>query len=264
MSNQTPLPVFDVAILGSGLAGKAASLHLARAGLSVVCIAPVEPARPAVGESLDWSAPELLSGLGLPMEELVTAKMATWKRHVIMKLRDGSSEDYVPSAWLGGSPFHIELRTLHVDRILLDKALIKMAADEGVTLVPDRVVGVERDGTKISSLHTADGQHFSSTWVIDASGIGSSLLAREFNLEAIQFGPPKVSLWTYFRISESIEGTTLYMDPEPSKYLDWVWEIPINPDTLSVGFVTTGATMKAQREQGFTVEEILRTSIEQV
>ena len=56
----------DVVVVGGGLAGKAASLQLARAGLSVICIEPEETVRQAVGESLDWSAPDLLNALGLP------------------------------------------------------------------------------------------------------------------------------------------------------------------------------------------------------
>ena len=64
-------------VIGGGLCGKAASLQLAQAGLRVICIEPEgRPIRPAVGESLDWSAPALLSDLGLPMEDLIAARMA--------------------------------------------------------------------------------------------------------------------------------------------------------------------------------------------
>src|SRR5580692_7313548 len=75
-------------------------MQLAAAGLRVVCIEPEDAMRQAVGESLDWSAPDLLAALGLPMEGLVNAGLATWKRHVTVKLRDGASEHYVPGAWL--------------------------------------------------------------------------------------------------------------------------------------------------------------------
>src|ERR1700722_18576706 len=123
--------VFDVTVMGGGLAGKAASLHLARAGLRVVCIEPMETNSQAVGESLDWSAPDLLKALGLPMEDLIDARMATWKRHVTLKAREGRSEHYVPTPWLAGPPLHIELRTLHVDRTLLDQKLEAMVKDSG-------------------------------------------------------------------------------------------------------------------------------------
>jgi menaquinone-9 beta-reductase len=251
----------DVTVIGGGLAGKAASLQLAKAGLKVICIEPDEPVRPAVGESLDWSAPELLKALGLPMDELIDTKTATWKRHVTVKLRNGTSEQYVPSAWLAGPPFHIELRTLHVDRMRLDRELLKLTIASGVNLVRDKAVGVERNGRKITSIRTASGARFSSPWYIDASGFGTCLLAREFNLPAIQSGPAKVAMWNYFPVSESPEGTTLHLDPMPSEYLDWVWEIPISPNMVSVGYIATGTTIKAKREQGSSVEDIFRQQL---
>lgn len=251
----------DVIVIGGGLAGKAASLQLARAGLSVVCIEPAEAVRQAVGESLDWSAPDLLKSLGLPMEELVNSKMATWKRHVTLKSSDGCSEHYVPTPWLGGPPFHIELRTLHVDRIRLDQTLQQMTINSGVTMVRDKVARVERDGKKIAAVETANGARFSASWFIDASGFAPCLLAREFSLPAIHFGPAKVAMWTYFPVTESIEGTTLYMEPMKREYLEWIWEIPISPNVVSVGYVTTGAATKAKREQGSSVEDIFRQQL---
>lgn len=270
---QKPIVDCDVTVIGGGLAGKAASLQLARAGLKVVCIELEEVVRQPVGESLDWSAPELLRALGLPMDYLIDAQMATWKRHVTLKSRSGASEHYVPSAWLAGPPFHIELRTLHVDRMRLDNELLKMTIDSGVTLVRDKVIGIERekDGKEarkaerkekhISSVRTAAGARFSSPWFIDASGFGSSLLGREFNLPAIESGPAKVAIWTYFPVPESVDGTTLYMDPMPAEYLDWIWEIPVSPNLVSVGYITTGAAIKAKREQGFPVDEIYREQL---
>jgi menaquinone-9 beta-reductase len=251
----------DVTVIGAGLAGKAAASRLAQAGLKVICLEPPAGGRQPVGESLDWSAPELLKALGLPMEELIERKIATWKRHVTLKLRDGSSEHYVPTPWLAGPPFHIELRTLHVDRVLLDRELLKIAIDHGVNVVQDKVVRVERKGKKVSSVHTASGVQFSSPWFIDASGFGTCLLAREFALRAIHFGPAKVAIWTYFPQPQSVEGTTLYLDPLPSQYLDWIWEIPISSEVVSVGYVTTGSSVKGKREQGLTVEEIFQQQV---
>jgi flavin-dependent dehydrogenase len=246
----------DVIVIGGGLAGKAASLHLSRAGLSVTCIEPEDAGRQAVGESLDWSAPDLLKALGLPMEQLVSRRIATWKRHVTLQLRDGCSVHYVPSEWLARAPFRVELRTLHVDRMRLDAELSNLAAAQGVTVVHDRVAGVERQENRILSVKTAGGSTFAAKWFIDSSGFAAPVLAREFKLTAVEFGPPKVALWTYFTVPQSVEGTTLYMDPAPEEYLDWVWEIPINPDTVSVGYVTTGAATKVKRDQGLSVDEI--------
>jgi flavin-dependent dehydrogenase len=260
MTPEASTSACDVIVVGGGLAGKAASLHLARSGLSVTCIEP-EASGQAVGESLDWSAPDLLKALGLPMEQLVSRRIATWKRHVTLQLRDGCSKQYIPSDWLARAPFHVELRTLHVDRTRLDEELLSLATAHAVAFVHDKVVSVERKGNRILSVKTAGGSIFAAKWFIDSSGFAAPLLAREFKLRAIEFGPPKVALWTYFTVRHAVEGTTLYMDSEPSEYLDWVWEIPINPDTVSVGYVTTGAAIKVKREQGLSVDEIFQEQL---
>jgi menaquinone-9 beta-reductase len=261
MAAQAPTSASDVIVIGGGLAGKAASLHLARAGLSVTCIEPADAVRQAVGESLDWSAPDLLKALGLPMEQLVSGRIATWKRHVTLQLRDGCSEQYVPSAWLARAPFHVEVRTLHVDRSRLDEDLANLATAEGVKLVRDRVAGVEREGNRVLSVKTASGSIFAAKWFVDSSGFAAPVLTREFKLRAIEFGPPKVALWTYFTVRQAAEGTTLYFDPHPLEYLGWVWEIPINPDTVSVGYVTAGAAIKVKRERGLSLDEIFQEQL---
>jgi len=260
MPPEAPTSACDVIVIGGGLAGKAASLQLARSGLTVTCIEP-ETSGQAVGESLDWSAPDLLKALGLPMEQLVSRRIATWKRHVTLQLRDGCSKQYIPSGWLARAPFHVELRTLHVDRMRLDEELLSLTTAHAVAFAHDKVVSVERKGRRIISVKTAGGSIFAAKWFIDSSGFAAPILAREFKLRAIEFGPPKVALWTYFTVRHAVEGTTLYMDPTPSEYLDWVWEIPINPDTVSVGYMTTGAAIKRKREQGLSVDEIFQEQL---
>jgi flavin-dependent dehydrogenase len=91
MPHPAPTILYDVTIIGGGLSGKAASLHLAKAGLRVLCIEAAESVRQPVGESLDWSSPDLLRALGLPMDDLIETQIATWKRHVILRLPEGAS-----------------------------------------------------------------------------------------------------------------------------------------------------------------------------
>jgi flavin-dependent dehydrogenase len=86
--------------------------------------------------------------------------------------------------------------------------------------------------------------------------MGGSPLAREFKLPKIEYGPAKVAVWAYFPVSDPDQGTTLYMAPSPSRYLDWIWEIPVNPQTVSVGAVTTGEWMKTKRDEGLSVNEL--------
>ena len=147
-------------VIGGGLAGMAASLHLAKAGFTVVCIEPEAEPTKLVGESLDWSAPELLRVLGLPMERLIEDGVATYKRHVTVKLGDGCDRHYVPSNWVARPPFNVELRTMHVDRLRLHEALHAIVVSNEVQIVHDRVVRVESVGEWASSVTTAQGARF--------------------------------------------------------------------------------------------------------
>jgi flavin-dependent dehydrogenase len=248
--------IFDVTVVGGGAAGMAASIHLAKAGLKVVCIEADVDNKDPVGESLDWSAPELLSQLELPMERLLEDGTATYKRHVILKVRGGAEQHYVPSDWLARPPFNVELRTIHVDRTRLDRAMREIQMGCDVTLLSDRVVEVERDGQRVSAVLMESGGRISSRWFVDASGSAASLFPRAFQRKLYVFSPRKVAMWEYFTVAESLEGTTLYGDGEGPPYMDWVWQIPINSTTLSVGYVTTGDAVKEKRQQGQAVTSI--------
>ena len=260
---QESLSQKDITVIGGGLAGMAAAIHLAKAGLRVLCIEADPENNAVVGESLDWSAPDLLQTLGLPMERLIAEDVATYKRHIAVNLSDGSSQRYIPSEWLGRPPWNVELRTLHVDRAQLKVALREIVLSHGVMLLCDRVSKVERDGKRIIALQTQGGQRIDSQWFIDASGYATSLLPRLFRLPAHEHGPGKVAIWSYFTVSDVVEGTTLYIDGTKPPYTEWVWEIPIHQNTISVGYVSPGDAIKAKRQQGKAVADIYREKLSQ-
>lgn len=246
----------DVIIVGGGLSGLATSVGLSKAGFRVVCLEPEQNFEHIVGESLDWSAPELLSQLGLNMDDLVQREVSTFKRHVILKLPDNSATEYLPSAWLAEPPLNIELRTLHLDRSRLHPALLAIALNHGVSIIHDRVATVEHKHDRITRIHTARGRELSSKWFIDASGAAANTFGRLFHLPVVEFGPRKVAMWTYFNVSDTQEGTTLYAVAQQRQYMNWIWEIPIRPGVISVGCVSPGSDIKRERAQGKTVEEI--------
>lgn len=252
----------DVTVIGGGLAGTAASIHLVRAGLRVVCVeGAAAQERSPVGESLDWSAPELLKELGLPMEELTQHGVATYKRHVVLKIEGGGEAHYVPGAWLGRAPYHVELRTLHVDRNEMNAAIRETAVREGVEFVREKVVDVERDATRrVFSVTTESGRRIAARWFLDASGSSAHLFPRLFQLPVHEYGPSKVAMWDYFRGSLP-EGTTLY-GMEADSYMEWVWQIPIRPNAVSVGYVARGETIKKERASGKETEAIFRERLE--
>jgi flavin-dependent dehydrogenase len=176
-------------------------------------------------------------------------------------VRGGAEQHYVPSDWLARPPFNVELRTIHVDRSRLDRSLREIQLECGVVLFPDRVVKVERDGKRVSAVVMESGDRISSRWFVDASGSAACLFPRAFQLRLYEFSPRKVAMWEYFTVPESLEGTTLYGDGEGPPYMDWVWQIPVHPDTLSVGYVTTGDAVKEKRRQGQSIANIFEDQL---
>jgi len=251
----------EVTVIGGGMAGMAASIHLAKAGFHVLCLETESSSAP-VGESLDWSAPALLAQLGLPMERLLGEKAATYKAKVTVQLPDGSVRHYIPGEWLAKPPYNVELRTLHVDRSQLDASLREIMRDAGVELSVDRVIDVEKEGKRVVAVKTASGRRIASSWFIDATG-GSALFPRTFGLTAIPYGPKKVAMWAYFQVAETVQGTTLYMDGEPP-YMEWIWEIPIHDNLISVGYVASGDAIRERRRQGLDVEAIFRERLSRI
>lgn len=253
----------DVTVIGAGLAGMAASIHLADAGLKVLCIEADPADSDPVGESLDWSAPELLKRLGLSKEYLLEQGIATCKRHVVLKLRNGSEQQYIPGEWLGKPPYNIDLRTLHVDRSQLNQALREVFLGKGIRLLSDRVAHVETAGRLVKAIVTSKGARIVSPWFLDASGSGATLFPRIFRLPVYEYGPHKVAMWDYFTVPESIQGTTLHADGAGPPYMEWVWQIPIHPHTISVGYVSPGEAVKAKRQRGLSIQEIFETQLKQ-
>ena len=247
----------DAIVIGGGLAGQAAAIHLARGGIRVICLEPRESFHQIVGESLDWSAPQLLEQLGLTMEELVASGAATFKRHITVTSIDGSREEYLPGAWLAKPPWNVEVRTLHLDRIQVHNLLKESAVAHGVNTLHERAVGFGIHDRRIAAVETSEGKCIRASWVIDASGAAASLLGREFSLPSVAYGPRKVGVWAHFSTEHWVEGTTLYMLSPPGEYMEWIWEIPIRPGVSSIGYVAPGSKVKIQRAHGLSNSQIL-------
>lgn len=247
----------DAAIVGAGVAGLAAAIHLRRAGLQVVCLEPQPFPHDRVGESLDWSAPSLLTALGLPGETLIGARVATWKRNIKVVSPGQAVAVSQPPDWWSAPPLGFESVTFHVDRLEMDDRLFALAVDCGVELVWDRAQEVVTEGERVVAVETVKGSRIEASWFIDASGRSARLFARKLGIPRIDYGREKVSLWCYLDTPCENEGTTFYIHEPEGDYLSWIWEIPINPGRASIGCVMAAEHVREQRRRGLSTAEIL-------
>ena len=73
MPDPVPSMSCDVTVIGGGLSGKAASLHLARAGLKVICIEPPSTHSAAGGRVAGLVSSGSFDRLGLSPDSLVAS-----------------------------------------------------------------------------------------------------------------------------------------------------------------------------------------------
>jgi len=248
----------DVAVLGGGLAGLAASIKLRRAGMRVVCVEPDAFPHDRVGESLDWSAPSLLAELGLPGERLLDSGVATSKLKITVVVPGREPSISEPPEWWGKPPLRFEDVTLHVDRVGMDSQLYALAVELGVEFVWERAREVFAEDERVTAVTTASGQRIEATWFVDSSGRGAHLLERKFSIGRREYGREKVSLWCYFETPCQVAGTTFYIEDPQREYLQWIWEIPITPSRTSVGVVMEADDVRRERRAGKTTGDVLR------
>lgn len=251
--------VYDVAVIGAGIAGLTASIYLRQAGLRVVCLDRQGYPHSKVGESLDWSSPWLLQTIGLSGGSLLDARVATLKASIAVHEPNRSVWSAMPPPVIARSPLRFGTETLHVDREALDQRVYERAVALGVEFVWERVAYADHDGDRVTACVTGAGRRVDARWYIDASGT-ARFLARALDIPVVEYGRRKVCFWTYFDGEPLDTGTTFFLDSR-QPYLSWVWDIPITPQRTSVGLVVDADSVQADRRRGLTVKEILAAAL---
>ena len=244
----------DVAIAGAGIAGLAAAISLARRGLRVICIDPDPPPRVRVGESLDWSAPALLTEIGISRDHLVATGAATAKREVRGATPTGDLMVGRPWDWLHRWPFKFERATVHVDRNQFDRVMWERARACGVELVSDHVIAVQLVGDHVKAFVTRSGDRVEAAWFIDASG-RRRLLGRSAGIGREEWGCSRMALWAECNAMLEFEGTMLHLAGRDDDFA-WAWEIPVAVGRLSIGVVVPLEHFQEQHRSGQSPDEI--------
>jgi len=252
---------YDVVVVGGGIAGLATCIHLSRMGFRVACVEPSRFPRSRLGESLDFAAPEYLSSLGISHRTILEKDIGKEKDGVRIQSRQEELLTIQPLSLHKRPPFNMATPTLHVDRYGLDLLLYERALSSGTTFFFERARKFIVENDRVLACELEAGELLSGDWFIDSSG-RARVLAKALKVSKRTYGRKKVCLSTILpNLPSSSRWTTFHIDADHSDYLQWIWEIPISSNSVSVGLVCDASVIKARRRSGESVDDIFLNAL---
>jgi flavin-dependent dehydrogenase len=230
----------DVAVVGGGPAGSAASTILAQRGVSVALFERERFPRFHIGESLIPETYHVLKRIGM-LEKMKRSRNV--KKYSVQFVNDRGKLSE-PFYFLDHRP-HESSQTWQVLRSEFDQMLLDNAREHGVQVHEGvRVLEVLFDGDRAVGVRVQDEagrtRDVAARVVVDASGQSSVVMSR---LGLREWDPvlKKAALWTYwegaYRDSGRDEGATVVLQVRDKK--GWFWYIPQHDDVVSVGVVAS-------------------------
>ncbi len=242
----------DVAIVGAGPGGAAASLYLSRRGIRSVIVEKEEFPRYHIGESLTGEVGQRLRDLGL--EEYMIAADHPKKFGVDVYGPAGNQTFHVPVMERTGESSLRAGQTWQVRRDLFDKRMLEEACSRGATLVRGKASGVIREGAGVRGvLVNADsGEEVTvgSRVVIDASGPATFLQSCGVT-SAKRRGNYDKQLAVYSQLAGGVRNEGKGRDNTLILYKSanhWAWFIPLSDESVSVGVVVQSEYFKSRKE----------------
>jgi flavin-dependent dehydrogenase len=234
----------QILVIGGGPAGSTAATLLAREGFEVTLVERETFPRYHIGESLLPSALEIFDLLGV--REKIEAY--GFQRKPGAYLEWGSEQWNLNFGELAGNQTY----SFQVRRAEFDQLLLEHAKTQGVKVY---------EGCEVQQLYFHDDRPYRATWtkannlsgeisfdyLLDASGraglLSTKYLQNRYHHNVFQ----NVAIWGYWkgvkRLPKAREGAIAVGSIQDG----WLWAIPLDAETMSIGAVIHKSTYKTRR-----------------
>lgn len=235
----------QVLVIGGGPGGSTAATLLARQGIDVVLMERKRFPRYHIGESLLPSALRVLDELGL--REKVEAYG--------FQRKAGALFDWGNDVWdfeFGSK--RAPVYAFQVVRSEFDKLLLEHAAAMGVDVREEVEVTelmFDQERPRMARFSNGHGELGTCSFnvLIDASGRSGLLATRYLHNRNFHEAFRNVAIWGYWRnaarLNRGPEGATASCSITDG----WIWAIPLNDDSVSIGVVLHKNALKKLRER---------------
>ncbi|MDI1257361.1 MAG: NAD(P)/FAD-dependent oxidoreductase [Flavobacterium sp.] len=234
---------FDVVIAGGGPSGCAAAIALKQSGINVCLVDKEHENKRKVGESIPGASVRLLKKLGINgIDSLLNSSDY---KHCLVNASSWGNEEWVYKSGIQNP----EGGGYHVNRAILDKALLQRAISVGVVVYADMIDNVNPISNQTNLGFTIrfkyDGQKSINTkWLIDATG-RKATIGRKFGLKRERIDDQMAAVnWVSTPENDTDHATRIKSVPD-----GW-WYTSLLPDQSRViGFQSLPNTVSKMYKQ---------------